>query len=39
MSAPNAFNILSVWSLDDAGSITEVVPEALRPANYIADFT
>ena len=24
---------------EDAGSITEVVPEALRPANNIADFT
>ena len=39
MSAPNALSILSVWSLEDAGSITEVVPEALNPANNIADLT
>ena len=36
--APKAFNILSLWSLDLAGSITVVEPSAVRAASRIADF-
>ena len=38
-SAPNFFNISSVWSLDFAGSTTQVGLDAYNPASSMADFT
>ena len=38
-STPNERSINSVWFLDNAGSVTLVLPSAYNPANNTQDFT